>query len=171
MFPTLFAFRCLQETWWRSTELGMALGAVEMGRGCEQWCSPELVLPLLWHWSRSPLSWLNMRISLLCSAPWPDLGALFHVSSGVNLTFVCVKTGLFRNLMNLMKLIIHLLNGELLAYSNLRLLESPRHSHTAPLCCLLCAVCVKSARKSVWRWFDWEEVGGYLHFAVSLKTL
>lgn len=60
----------------------------EMGRVCEQCYCPELALLPPRHWVRSPLSKLNMRISMLWSVLWPDLASLFQVSSGVNLAFV-----------------------------------------------------------------------------------
>lgn len=171
MFPVLFSFRCLQEIWWPdlclAEQLGMAPGAMEMGRGCEQCCCLELALLPLCHWARSPLSWLNVRISVLCSAVWPDLAGLFQVSNVISQLsewrLDCLEPTFDEN--------NNSLNGELLEYSNLGLLESPPNLRTVSPCCLLCAVYMKSARKSVWRRFDCEEVGGYLHLAVSQKTL
>lgn len=146
---------------------GMALGAMEMGRGCEQCCCPELALLPLCHWARSPLSWLNVRISVLCSAVWLHLAGLLQVSNVIShlseWRLDCLEPTFDEN--------NNSLNGELLEYSDLGLLESPPNLHTVSLCYLLCAVYMKSARKSVWRRFDCEKVAGYLHLAVSQKTL
>lgn len=75
---------------------GLALAAVEIERGGEQCDCSGLAPLLLWPWARSPLSWLNMRISVISSVLWLEPAAPFQVSSGVNPTFVRVKAVVFR---------------------------------------------------------------------------